>query len=48
MQEIIRNIQDLADMLARIGQPQEDVVTTDATPFQPWLEFEPVNGLTYL
>ena len=48
MQEIIRNIQELADMLTRIGQPLNDATETETAPFQPWLEFEPVNGLTYL
>lgn len=59
MLEIMENIRELADTLARcqafrleelkrISQPIDNVHTTDATPFQPWLEFEPVNGLTYL
>lgn len=59
MQELLILIRELADTLARcqafrleelkrISQPIDSVGNTDAIPFEPWLEFEPVNGLTYL
>lgn len=48
MQELLTLIRELADTLARISQPIDSVGNTDAIPFEPWLEFEPVNGLTYL
>ena len=48
MQELLTLIQELADTLARIGQPTAENIETIADTWQPWLEFEPVNGLTYL
>ena len=48
MLEIMENIRELADTLARIGQPTAENIETIADTWQPWLEFEPVNGLTYL
>lgn len=58
MQELLSNIRELADTLARcqafgstelkrIGQPIEEI-TIPQEVFEPWREFEPVNGLTYL
>lgn len=48
MLEIMENIRELATVLDRMGLPSVDNIEADATPFEPWLEFEPVNGLTYL
>lgn len=47
MQELFSNMQELADTLARLGQPIEEIALQPEA-FEPWLEFEPVNGLTYL
>ena len=48
MQDLLTLIRELATVLDRMGLPSLDNIETDATPFEPWLEFEPVNGLTYL
>lgn len=48
MQELLILIRELADTLARISQPLDIIERADDPAFEPWLEFEPVNGLTYL
>ena len=59
MQELLILIRELADTLARcqafrleelkrISHPSDIIERADDPLFQPWLEFEPVNGLTYL
>ena len=47
MQELISNIREIAGTLIRIGQPIEETAS-EPEIFEPWREFEPVNGLTYL
>ena len=48
MQDLLILIQELATVLDRMGLPSVDNIEIVTDAWQPWLEFEPVNGLTYL
>ena len=48
MQELLILIRELATVLDRMGLPTAENIETIADTWQPWLEFEPVNELTYL
>lgn len=48
MQDLLTLIREMATVLDRMGLPTAENIETVADAWQPWLEFEPVNGLTYL